>query len=74
MTDVFDRAQQREEEFRADALAEQQRRAGLTEAADSASASHCRVCDGLIPTARRRAVPGVQTCLECQTDLERALN
>ena len=30
------------------------------------SATHCTDCGVRIPAARRRAVPGVQTCIECQ--------
>lgn len=59
-------------ELRSDALADQQRRSGLDSARPSAK--HCGVCEALIPVARRRAVPGVQTCIDCQTDLERALH
>ncbi len=58
-------------QLREDALQAQQRRAGLTCAAESAM--QCRICDEPIPLARRRAVPGVQTCIDCQTDLEAAL-
>lgn len=70
MTDVFDRATEREEEFRADSIDAWARRrnAGLGEK----SATHCRVCATRIPVARRKAVPGVQTCIECQQELEHA--
>lgn len=74
MTDVFDRATELEEAQRQDALQAQARRAGLDGKTVEDSAKHCRVCEVLIPVARRRAVPGVQTCVTCQTDLERALN
>lgn len=30
------------------------------------SASECQACDALIPEARRKAVPGVQLCIQCQ--------
>lgn len=73
MTDIFDRAAEREEQQRQDALQAQARRAGLEGKTVADSASHCRVCESLIPVARRRAVPGVQTCVICQTDLERAV-
>lgn len=73
MSDEIDRAQEREMQLREDALQAQQRRAGLTGAAVCASATHCSVCETLIPVGRRRAVPGVQTCIDCQTDLERAI-
>lgn len=70
MTDVFDRASEREEEFRADALADQERRSRVGLGAESAT--ECRICEAPIPVERQSAVPGVQTCIDCQTDLERA--
>lgn len=77
MTDIFDRATEREEAQRDDALKAQQRRAqghginaGKT-VKDSACA--CHLCNAKIPLARRRAIPGVQTCIDCQHDLEYAL-
>jgi phage/conjugal plasmid C-4 type zinc finger TraR family protein len=30
-------------------------------------ATHCRECDEPIPEARRRALPGVVTCIACQS-------
>ena len=69
MTDVFDRAQEREEEMRQDALAEQARRAHGH--APRVSAERCQMCDQPIPEGRRLAVPGVQTCIACQNDVER---
>lgn len=68
MTDVFDRAQAREEEMRQDALADQARHAQLP-AGDSAE--RCVWCAEPIPNARRQALPGVQTCIDCQSDIER---
>lgn len=57
--------------MRSDALAR------LARAADGqaalVSAEFCQVCDDPIPALRRIAVPGVQTCIECQEDLEYAL-
>lgn len=67
MTDVYDRAQEREEEMRQDALAEQARRALPA----GESAKDCAMCGLPIPEGRRLAVPGVQTCIECQGDVER---
>ena len=32
---------------------------------------HCTECDEEIPEARRRAVPGVRTCVACQDGLDR---
>lgn len=74
MTDVFDRATEREEQQRADALQRQARRAGLAGKTLADSALLCHYCDGPIPPARRAAVPGVQTCRPCQRELETELN
>lgn len=68
--DVFDRAAEREEQLREDALAAQRRRAGFAGKTWRDSAEECRECGAGIPMRRRRAVPGVQTCVECQTELE----
>jgi len=34
-------------------------------------ATHCLECEEPIPEARRKAVPGVRLCLDCQTELEK---
>lgn len=34
------------------------------------SAKFCDECDKAIPEARRKAVPGVRLCIECQSELE----
>ena len=68
MSDDMDRAQAREEEMRGDALAEFERRYRPT---TEASAEDCAMCGEPIPEARRQALPGVQTCIECQRDIER---
>lgn len=31
----------------------------------------CEACDGMIPEARRRAVPGVRLCVDCQAQAEK---
>lgn len=67
--DVVDRALEVEEAQRADALAEQRRALPHGE-----SATHCRICDEPIPAARRAAVAGVQTCIDCQAEIEAELN
>ena len=72
MTDVFDRATEVEEADRADALAAQARRSGFAGKTVNDSALLCHVCDCKIPMKRRRAIPGVQTCVDCQTELETA--
>lgn len=74
MTDVFDRAQARDAQMLEDALVEQSRRAGLAGKTIHDSARKCRVCDKVIPDARRRALPGVQTCVTCQAELDHALD
>ena len=72
MTDIFDRASEVEEIARLDALRDQRRRAGLIGKTVADSAHDCSVCDEPIAEKRRQAVPGVQTCIECQEELERA--
>lgn len=71
MSDPVDFAQAREEEMRSDALASLARRADGQAA--RVSAEFCQICESPIPEARQQAVPGVQTCIECQEDLEHAL-
>lgn len=68
--DEFDRATEREEQMREDALNEQARRAGLTGKTVADSAAVCD-CGEQIPEARRQAIPGVQTCMDCQSEIER---
>ena len=72
MTDPVDRGCEREDELRADAIAEQRRRAGLDGKTVADSSDTCNACGEPIPEARRQAVPGVQTCIDCQTEIERA--
>lgn len=72
MTDPIDRGCEREDELRADAIAEQRRRAGIDGKTFADSAEFCEPCGEPIPEARRRAVPGVKTCIDCQTLIERA--
>ncbi len=69
--DVTDIASDREAEIRDDALAKIARKA--EEQASHESAHECRICDEPIPEDRRVAVPGVQTCVDCQADIEQAL-
>ena len=73
MTDIFDRAAEREEEMRSDALSKQARRSGLSGKTIADSARACRLCDAPIPLARRFALPGVETCIDCQRMLEEGL-
>ncbi len=71
MSDIADLAADREQQLRDDALAEQARRSAKRQV--DASAEQCAVCEEPIPEARRHALPGVQTCIHCQKELERAL-
>ena len=64
MADIYDRAQQRDAENLADALAEHQRRAGQ---AAGPGLSHCADCGEPIPAERRVAAPGCRRCVDCQT-------
>lgn len=73
MSDVFDQAAALEERQREDALQAQRNRAGLAGKTHLDSARECRVCDEPIPEQRRRAMPGVKTCIDCQEDLEHEL-
>ncbi len=31
---------------------------------------HCEQCDAEIPQARRKAIPGVRLCVQCQSNLD----
>lgn len=64
--DIFDRATEREEYDRAVALESQ--RLKMT---SGKSSSHCHECGEEIPEARRIAVPGVNLCIDCQTEKEK---
>ncbi|MBS0354053.1 MAG: TraR/DksA family transcriptional regulator [Proteobacteria bacterium] len=71
MTDIADRAAEREEELIGDALDEHRRHdptAGKTEAD---SAKWCDGCGQRVPDARRKAVPGVRLCVDCQNEAAR---
>lgn len=35
------------------------------------SLTHCTVCEEEIPEKRRKAVPGVRLCIQCQAELEK---
>ena len=70
MTDVFDRAQEREALDRAAAI-EHERAHYPTQPWQLASACECAGCGETIPDARREAIPGVQLCVDCQTEAER---
>lgn len=72
MSDLFDRASDREAELLAEALYEQQQRSGLAGKTISDSAHECVDCEEQIPELRRAAVPGVQRCVGCEELAERA--
>ena len=37
------------------------------------SLTHCEECDALIPEARRKAIPGVRLCVNCQAEHDKAV-
>lgn len=37
------------------------------------SLTHCEECGNVIPPARRRALPGVRLCVECQAELDKEI-
>jgi phage/conjugal plasmid C-4 type zinc finger TraR family protein len=39
--------------------------------ADGESLTHCEECEAVIPDARRKAIPGVRLCVNCQAELEK---
>ncbi|MBK5230850.1 MAG: TraR/DksA C4-type zinc finger protein [Thermoleophilia bacterium] len=76
MTDIYDRATEAEEQYRARALAEHAART-QTPAGDwrELSAKWCEGagCGERIPDERRRAVTGVRFCVACQAGRERKI-
>lgn len=72
MADIFDQASDREALDRDAAL--QRQREKIARQREKKSATHCEVCEAKIPKKRREAIPGVQTCVLCQSDLEHAAN
>jgi phage/conjugal plasmid C-4 type zinc finger TraR family protein len=71
MSDMNDRASALEVEMRERALIAQTQRAGLAGKTMHDSAAECKSCGEEIPLNRRKAVPGCQRCVECQTRRER---
>lgn len=75
MTDIFDRAAELEQRQRDDALKRQRKKAQLGESRHwrKLSAKRCvgAACGARIPAARRKALPGVQHCTDCQQHLEK---
>lgn len=35
------------------------------------SLKYCQACDTIIPDARRKAIPGVCLCINCQSEIEK---
>lgn len=80
MTDVFDRAQEadafrREIAIAAfkDDLAERAHRAGVRQLAKPGAFLLCDDCAEPIDAERRKALPGVSRCVDCQEAAERRL-
>ena len=75
MPDEFDQAALVELQFRDDALRKQARSHPIGDPArwQATSATHCLKdeCGVAIPEERRKALPGVMFCVECQQRLER---
>ncbi len=38
---------------------------------DGEGLTNCEKCEGVIPVARRKAIPGVRLCVNCQSELEK---
>ncbi|SDI53057.1 TraR/DksA C4-type zinc finger protein [Propionivibrio dicarboxylicus] len=74
MNDITDWATHAEEEDREGALEAQAIRAGLQGKTVEDSAYECHMCGAAIYQDRREAYPGVQTCVDCQAELEDAIN
>ncbi len=65
--DIADMAADKELAERVSLLAERQRR---QRGQERKSRTYCIDCEEEIPEARRKAVPGVQRCIECQQEKE----
>lgn len=70
MTDISDRATERETELNGDALAEHYRHDPTHGKTVEDSARACVGCGATIPEERREAVPGVTLCKDCQDDAD----
>jgi len=53
-----------------DASVEDEVKRARSQLAGGESALRCDECDNPIPEARRKAIPGVRLCIECQSALE----
>lgn len=73
MTDLFDRAQQQEQENRDRALGNQlARRCTETPDQDAAGNRFCLSCGEQIASERRAAAPDAVRCVPCQSWIENA--
>jgi phage/conjugal plasmid C-4 type zinc finger TraR family protein len=72
MTQLIDKGSEAGEYFLSDSLDAQRIRAAQGLDPNGVSAHDCAVCLEPISRARRAAVPGVQTCIECQIEIEHA--
>lgn len=62
--EIIDQASELEEMLRENAIAAHRINR------NAVSAKHCKECDVPIPEKRRAAVPGCQTCADCQSLIE----
>lgn len=53
-------------------IADELARMRATRAPQGESLAHCAECDEPIPEARRKALPGVKLCIECQSGRDAA--
>ena len=63
--DLIDRANDRAQQLTDDSVADVRRR--LSRQSEHPSATECANCGAPIPQARRQALPGVSTCIDCAT-------
>ena len=49
------------------AIGDELKRMQARRAPEGESLTHCAECEELIPEGRRRAIPGVKLCIECQS-------
>jgi len=54
-----------------DASVEDEIQRARSQLAEGDSATECDECGAPIPEARRKAIPGVRLCIECQSALEK---
>lgn len=67
-SDIIDRANDRAQQLTDDSIADVRRQ--IAAQATRPSATECEACGATIPQARRAALPGVSTCVDCATAAE----